>query len=926
MAGNSSPRTTGADTPRAIGAGGKRRSGPPDTSVAGHRRGGAARPSRLRSVRTQLLAPIAVAMIGLAVLSTAQATTATSAAQDAVRARTLASTATSAVGFVYELEREVAETAALRQRGGKSGVSLVVAQRQRTDAAAARYLNDSRAAVKAVPALELAVRAVSDIYSRLGATREAADTNPAVTLMTDPVYRPLAEALLAIADAVPAQIADIELANAARAVASVGAIEHFAALERDLLRAVFSRGAVDPGDLGAMSELRGARDQRLAEFQRAATLAGRTVYDDEIRGMDVDRAEKLSAAARNAEKEPEGLKVDADTWFVAQSGFIRRLNTVSLDLSDRLDGRAEQIAVTAQRRAWATIIGTALIGLAALAIAITLAVRTARRLRRLRAAALTVARQELPDVIHSVTTGAAMPTGTAAAAATRSIAATNDEIGQVADAFATVHRTALRLAGEQAELRVDVSRMAEVLARRIRTLITRQLRLLDEFERDETDPDVLARLFALDHIAARLRRNGENLLVLSGGEPGRPATQAVGIGAVITAAASEIEDFQRVEVQPADLAIAGPVVGDLVHLLAELLENATAFSPPTQQVRVDARPTVDGAIIRVHDSGIGIAPRRLAEINSRLATPTTLSSAAAGTMGLHVVSHLAARHRIRVELHATGTGTVAYVALPHRALERVSALPPSTVTSAPVTSLAAAPVSSAPVSSAPVSGVPVSAAPVSSAPISAVPVSASPRPGPPPVVVPSTVGAPLGRPRVPQPAVPAPAAASSAFVPPPPAPPAPAPPARPAPSTRPAPLTRPASSASPPSTFSAPPAVPGPPASSGPPAPWFRPYLSGGETPQPPASAALLPPAPGAWPPRSGVLSSAGGAAMTEGDLPRRRPGAQLAPGATEPQPPPTRSTAVDPETVRSRLSAFAEGVSAAARRRNSTTPGQKDQ
>ena len=131
-----------------------------------------------------------------------------------------------------------------------------MAQRQRTDAAARQYLADSRAAVKSVPALDQAVRTASGIYSRLGATREGADNNAAISLMADPVYRPLAEALLAIADAVPAQIADIELANAARAVAAVAAVEHFAALERDLLRAVFSRGAVEPGDLGAMSELR----------------------------------------------------------------------------------------------------------------------------------------------------------------------------------------------------------------------------------------------------------------------------------------------------------------------------------------------------------------------------------------------------------------------------------------------------------------------------------------------------------------------------------------------------------------------------------------------------------------------------------------------------------------------------------------------
>ncbi|UWP82488.1 sensor histidine kinase [Dactylosporangium fulvum] len=777
-------------------------------------------------------------MVGLAVLSTAQAATATGAARDAGRARTVALTATSAVVFVHELEREVSETTALRQRGGKSGSALMVAQRERTDAAARRYLADSRKAVGAVPALGPAIRTANELYGRLGSTREAAENGAPVSLVSDPVYRGLAEALLAIADAVPAQIEDIELANAARAVAAIAAVEHYAALERDLLRTVFSRGSLEPGELGTLSEIRGAREQRQAEFRRAATAAEARAFDNEMRGSDVDNAGKMSAAARDAERNPGGLKVDADAWFVAQSGVIRRLNLVGFDLSDRLDLHAEEIAINASRRAWATGIGTAVLGLAALAIAIALAVRTARRLRRLRGAALQVARRDLPDAINSVITGSAAPSttesGQSAAAVTRGIAATNDEIGQVADAFATVHRTALRLAGEQAELRVDVTRMAEVLARRIRTLITRQLRLLDEFERDETDPDVLARLFALDHLAARLRRNGENLLVLAGGEPGRPATQAVQIGAVVAAAASEIEDFHRVEVQPAELAITGPVVGDLVHLLAELLENATTFSPPTQPVRVDARATVDGAMIRVHDSGIGIMPARLAEINSRLSVPSTLSSAAAGTMGLHVVSHLAARHGIRVQLHATGSGTVAYVTLPHRILELMSALP------------------------------------------AARPAARQEPERQEPVHVPSTVGAPLGRPRS---------------------------------APQPQPVTIPAAAA----------------AASRPAAPWFRPYLSSGTTPTPPPAQPTWGP-PGEWPPRPGNPSSAGGGPMTEENLPRRRPGAQLAPGTTEQPPPTSRGGAVDPELIRSRLTAFAEGVSAAARRTNSAAPGQKDQ
>ncbi|GAA4259555.1 hypothetical protein GCM10022255_084640 [Dactylosporangium darangshiense] len=895
----------------AASGGQTRRSAGTDTSVAGHRRGGGPRPSRLRSVRAQLLAPIVVAMVGLVVLGSVQTATSVAAARDAGHARTLSETAGSAALFVNELERELAETAALQQRGGKSGFSLVAAQRARTDEAASRFFADAADAVDAAPALATPVRVAGSNYGQLHFTRQSLDNGTAtMVIVTDIVYGGLADALLSVADAVPGQIQDTELQKTARALAAMAAMEHYSAVERDLLRTVFGRGNLQPGDLGSLSQVQGARAQREAEFRRVATPAQLSRYQEELHGTDIDTADSLSASARNAERDSSSLRVDPDAWFVAQSGVIRRVNIVTVEIANALATRSDQIAVNASRLAWTTGLGTALLGLAALAIAIVLAVRTARRLNLLRGAALQVARRDLPDAIGSVTAGTAalapsvMDSGQTAAEVTRDIAAVNDEVGQVAEAFGTVHRTALRLAGEQAELRVDVARMAEVLARRIRTLITRQLRLLDEFERDETDPDALARLFALDHLAARLRRNGENLLVLSGGEPGRPQTTAVGLGAVITAAASEIEEYARVEFQPADLAIVGPVVGDLVHLLAELLENATAFSPPTEPVQVDARPTPEGAMIRVHDRGIGIVPARLAEINSRLAVPSTLSSAAAGTMGLHVVSHLAARHGVRVQLQTTGGGTIAYVLLPHRLLEHVSALPAGRGTDA--------------------GAVPAVQAPAAR-----------------PVQVPSTVGAPIGRNQ--------PLAA--------------APPPQVPQQRRPEPEHQPVAAS-----------VAATPAGA---APWFRPYLSntgvsptgaagsiasGGWTPPPapqvayaggntpprgvarvapaPAPASLpaerpAPPSygaqttwgsPGTWPPRPGGPSSAGGGSMSEQEhLPRRRPGAQLAPETTEPRAEAPRGAPVDPEQIRSRLSAFAEGVSAAARRSNSTAPGQKD-
>ena len=210
--------------------------------------------------------------------------------------------------------------------------------------------------------------------------------------------------------------------------------------------------------------------------------------------------------------------------------------------------------------------------------------------------------------------------GGPALALTAGIAQGRDEIAQVAEAFDTVNRAALRLAGQQAELRVDMTRMAEALARRIRTLITRQLRLLDEFERDETDPDALARLFALDHLAARLRRNGENLLVLAGGEPGTRAARRASARRRGRPRAAEIEDYTRVESDLPHVAVsgrgrrqpgapAGRAAGERHRLLAAARAGAGATA--------GARSTA--LLLRVHDQGIGIGASRLAEINERLA-------------------------------------------------------------------------------------------------------------------------------------------------------------------------------------------------------------------------------------------------------------------------------------------------------------------
>ncbi|MEU4369186.1 sensor histidine kinase [Micromonospora chersina] len=803
------------------------------------------RTGHLRSVRVQLLAPILVATVGLVVLGAAQTDAALDASADADRARVLAGTATATVRLVHELERELGETAALRQRGGTAGRPLVDAQRRRVDAAVARYRTASGDARRAAPDLTPVLNDADGRLGQLAPTRDLALGGDS----GDPEYGTLVESLLAVADALPAQLRDADLANEAREVAAVAAQEHLSALERDLLRGVFVRGALVRGELARLGRLRGAREQRQAEFLRIAAGPASSAWYRLVGGADVETSRRMRDAVLDTDGAPESLKTDGDAWYVAQSGAIRRYNLLGRELSDGLDRDAAALARIARQRALLTAGATSTVALGSLLTAVLLAVRTSRRLRRLRVAALTMANRELPERITAIAAGEGAPVEGTATRLTDGIRRDRDEVAQVAEAFDTVNKAALRLAGEQAELRLDVTRMAEALARRIRTLITRQLRLLDEFEREETDPDALARLFALDHLAARLRRNGENLLVLAGGEPGRGHEGALLLDDVVRAAASEIEDYPRVEIDVPTAAVHGAAAGNLVHLLAELLENATVYSPPDARVLVDGRRTVDGLTLRVHDQGIGISETRLATINERLAAPATLSSAAAGSMGLHVVAHLAARHGIRVQLHHTGSGTVAQVEVPEAVLTRVES-----VTRRP---------------------------------------AAEARPA-------AGRGAPWFRPKATGPASRRPSTGARHLV-----------------TTAPEPAAlgfRPPPGPQRGTAVEAGDPAPAGPVAGGPPPAAVR----GVAAVRPPGAALLAPSAarirPASAPPAPPQTTGAG--------LPRRTRGGQLpAPLPTTAPPPRPAEDLLDPEVVRARLSALAEGVASAMRRAPNTTP-----
>lgn len=640
-----------------------------EAAVAGHNR-----PSRLRSIRVRILLPVILATAGLVGLGVVQTNDAITQVRQGDRARLLARASSAAVTLIHELEREYVETNALRQRGGQAGRQLLTAQRARTDMARTRYVLAGRDARAAVPTLDSPLEQADALLDRIPAAREAAFSSPAGALQVFSAYNDASYALLSFADAIPAQLTDPQLVEIARAVVLVAEVEHLAAEQLDLLRRGFTRQALPTGEAVRLARLAGAERQRLIELVRIPGPAALR-YAKLVGGPDVDKAAQVRDRVLGEPRSPGALSVDPDVWYVAQSGYLRRLRLMEVDLAGQMERASYNVQIAGQRRIALTTGLTLLVIIIVLVGSGLLAVRTSRRLRQMREAALTVARTELPNAITQVT-AASEPAAVRGALHASSIridgmlTTGGDEIGELSTAFGAVHRQALRLAADQAMLRMDVEAIFVGLARRGQTLVQRQIQLIDEFGEAEPDLQVRTRLLALDHVATRMRRNEENLLVLAGGEPGRRFTAPVSLRRVIRAAAREIEDDQRVDafdIPP--MAVSAQAARDLIHLLAELLENATSFSPPSTPVRVSARSNVDGLVITVYDEGIGMPASKVADANQRLSQPAALTSALVGTMGLLVVGRLAQRHGVRVQLHSSpGGGTAATVTVPEHLL------------------------------------------------------------------------------------------------------------------------------------------------------------------------------------------------------------------------------------------------------------------
>ncbi len=306
------------------------------------------------------------------------------------------------------------------------------------------------------------------------------------------------------------------------------------------------------------------------------------------------------------------------------------------------------------------------LGLIAVALSVFLMIRFGRRITReltgLQRSAQELAGQRLPRVVEQLSHGEDVDTSPAPPAAGR-IA----EIAKVAEAFTAVQSTAVEAAAGQARLRRGVSQVFRNLAWRSQSLLHRQLALLDRMERKATDSTALEELFQLDHLTTRMRRHAEGLIILSGEAPGRGWRDPVPVVDVLRAAIAEVEDYTRVGVLTRNTdAVVGSAVADLIHLLAELIENATTNSPANTEITVRAERVAHGLVVEVEDRGLGMSDHEIALANERLASPPEFDLADSDKLGFFVVSRLAARHNIKITLRMSPYGGVAaIVLLPH---------------------------------------------------------------------------------------------------------------------------------------------------------------------------------------------------------------------------------------------------------------------
>ncbi|GIJ59438.1 sensor histidine kinase [Virgisporangium aurantiacum] len=568
--------------------------------------------------------------------------------------------------------KDAAATTAARQAAKDADIKAYAGQIARTTTAAAAY-NNARRRLDDVP---------STVQDRLDSVATQfgtlADLRTKVTARELPLpeviqrYGLIVNGLISYRDAVSQVSSDPRLVDSLLAAAAFSK----AKLALDKQEAVVFETLVPGQNLGdqqdsAFIATLTAQQEALIAFSLSATPEQRDRVAQSLAGDAVQLVDNITSDLLRGFATGTVGSVDRTLAGTALGSVNDLMRTAEAQLDASLLQLTRDTTTTVQRQVLieAAIIIAVLLILVALAF--TTARSMARTLRRLRDGALRVADHELAEAVGSLQDAKAIgqrtPEEIAASVPDAIAIRSRDEIGEVAQAFQVVLREAVRIAAEQAVLRASVSAMFLNLARRSQTLVDRMIGQLDRIERGEEDPQRLAQLFQLDHLATRMRRNDENVLVLAGADTSPPRSEDAPLADVLRAAQSEVEQYERIEFGAVDddVSIASHAVNDVVRLLAELFDNAARFSPPDTAVIVEGRRIGDTGYIRIEDRGLGMTPEEAAAHNARFAAPPTIDVSTFRMMGLAVVSRLAYRHGIQVYVQGNPAGgTVVELKMP----------------------------------------------------------------------------------------------------------------------------------------------------------------------------------------------------------------------------------------------------------------------
>ncbi|WP_336208180.1 sensor histidine kinase [Nonomuraea sp. LPB2021202275-12-8] len=563
--------------------------------------------------------------------------------------------------LVVEIQLERQLTAELA--GRTAGDTKLSAQRQRTDQAAARIREVAAAvseeAVTGTP--PETVQGLLNVLDGLPSVRAGADLEQAAPLATTEKFN----AVITVANRQfggSERVIEVSSYRVLRGLSAYSSAAEYSARENAVLAPALARGEMTQAEHAAFVAAMTARRVQLADADRDIGPDLRGWHQQLVASAAYQRFERAEDAVYKWDVSGRP-PVSAASWQRdASEAFAGLSGNAAKDLQ-RATLKGEGLVAAGLLRI-VLVVG---LGLLAVVLSIVLSYRFGRslinELKKLQGSAVELAEVGLPKLVERLRKGEDVdPAETPELESARTA-----EVEGVVRAFSAVQRTAVEAAVGQATLRKGVGHVFLNLARRNQALLHRQLTLLDSMERKAEDPDTLEGLFKLDHFTTRMRRHAENLIILSDAAPGRRWRDPVPIYDVVRSSVLEVEDYTRVAIQPMQGAplLTGSAVTDVIHLIAELVENATVFSPPNTTVHVRGMSAANGFAVEVEDRGLGINPATLAELNAQLATPPEFDLASSDRMGIFVVSRLAARHGIKVTLRPSPyDGTTAILMLP----------------------------------------------------------------------------------------------------------------------------------------------------------------------------------------------------------------------------------------------------------------------